>query len=503
MASESGVLYTKDYQYKLLSHLALDATLLQNALPLIRLTDFEIPACQLVFECLKDYYTRFNKLPTFDYLLMHVDQMMKANKTTVRLTPEENESLVVVFDIIARYTVPGTLNPEYFDAQLTDYIKTVRTSQVVDAHMTGLQMGQNPDKFIAQILKVENEVTRNTGMVLDNMYENPEPVSTAEQIQRISTGLHPLNYRIGGGLGVGEFGMITACPGVGKTTAQLNFMDGANVAGWRSLFLTLEMSGKRIKHRHQSITAGIPAHMFKIPITDWNDDMLQRWAAVMDPSYRCYGYAAIMDLSKEGHTINDMDKAIEMWKESEYKRGHDVNACRAVFIDWLDMLEINGMALSKDTKEHELLKKACYKLGQLARKHGVALWTATQGTRDADGREMLSMKHVSGAYHKNDALDVSLGIGVVYDATNVQRTADNAQDDDASITDTKAAVPCSRKLMLNLMKNRDNSPCAVEVYQGPTLKLWNKEQDAVAADRLLNAGNFTKHMENLRKVSRR
>ena len=133
----------------------------------------------------------------------------------------------------------------------------------------------------------------------------------------------------------------------------------------------------------------------------------------------------------------------------------------------------------------------------------MALWTATQGTRDADGREMLSMKHVSGAYHKNDALDVSLGIGVVYDATNVQRTADNAQDDDASITDTKAAVPCSRKLMLNLMKNRDNSPCAVEVYQGPTLKLWNKEQDAVAADRLLNAGNFTKHMENLRKVSRR
>ena len=163
------------------------------------------------------------------------------------------------------------------------------------------------------------------------------------------------------------------------------------------------------------------------------------------------------------------------------------------------------MALSKDSKDHDLLKKASQELGRLARKHEVALWTATQGTREADGRQMLNMRHVSGAYHKNDALDISLGIGTVYDPATVQRIQNDDQvTEDTSLTDDNiTAIPCNRKLMVNLMKNRDNSPCAFEVYQGPTLKLWPKSGDAVAADILLSNGKFDEHMTKLERINKR
>ena len=493
-----GLMYGKDYQFTLLAHLALDESFFKNSYKTLQLNDFGLPACQLILDALKTYFEQFKTLPNLDILALHMGQLMQSGRTVVRLAPEEFDSLAYVMQVIHSYV--GRLSTEYFRAQLPDYLKSVRLSQTMDAYQHNISLGQSTESFINKIAQLDKEITLNDEIIIDNAYTNPETMTEVKQFNRVSTGLQALNTRLGGGLGAGELGMITACPGVGKTTSLLNFDEGAVVSGRRTLFISLEMAIGRIKHRYQGIAAGIDAHYFKMPMTDWPYDELRRYNAVINSEYRFFGYASMVDMSKGKHTPAAIDDTISKWKDAVLRQGGDVDTCRGVYLDWLDMLDIKGLGSSRDTKDHDLLKSACYELGRIARKHGVALWTATQGTREADGRETLSMKHVSGAYHKNDALDVGIGVGVVKDPSMAPRPeASNDPNDDDSLDDAAQAIPCNRRLMMNIMKNRDNSPCGLEVYQGPTLKLWRRQSESIAAAKLLREGKFEEYATKIRK----
>jgi len=411
---------------------------------------------------------------------------------------------VYVFQTIHSFV--GSLSTEYFKTQLADYLKHMRLSQKMAEFQQGIRDGKGADGFINQVTQLNKTLSLNNEIVIDNAYYNPEPMLELKQFNRISTGLQGLNSRLSGGLGEGELGMITACPGVGKTTSLLNFQEGAIVAGWLTCFISLEMQIRRIKYRYQGIAAGIDAHYFKLPMKDWPEEQLKRWNAVINPNYRFYGAATMIDMSVGKHKPAALDEAISRWMDAVDRDGRDVTKCKGVYVDWLDMLDPRGIGLSKDDKAHDLLKELCYELGRIARKHKVALWTATQGTREADGREILSMKHVSGAYHKNDALDVGLGLGVINDPSNVQRNDDVGaipSDDDSIDDPTQGAIPCNRRLMLNLMKNRDNSPSAFEIFQGPTLKLWARSADATADADLLLKGKFDERTDKLQKQGKK
>ena len=339
------------------------------------------------------------------------------------------------------------------------------------------------------MLKINQDVAHNSDIHLDGMLSNPQAIMSSQTFKRISTGLPRLDERIGTGLGIGEQGMITACPGVGKTTTLINFMDGAIETGSRSLFLTLELAAYRIKHRYQALASGIDARYFKVPVTQWPDHLLRMYNEILDPERnKRFDYPAIVDMSKRSHTLDDVDRAIGMWKEHFVnKYGEEKTRCRGVYVDWLDKLNPSGLHISKNTREDVVLTKMNEALGELARKYGVAIWTATQGTREADGQEVLQMKHTAYGYHKNDPLDVGLGIGVVFDESKVDNEGDLFPKDDSVDTlssdsiDPEKLPPCKRDLMISITKNRDNPTGSFKVYQGKTLKFYggrNEERTA-------------------------
>lgn len=491
MAEEiTSMMYGADYQRSLIAHLALDENFFKTHVHALQLTDFDLLSCRFVLEALKDYYATYKALPNVNTLIVHMGQLQHTGKTETRLNQEDDDALIAIFQAIAENT--NNLNTEYFRQQFTDFIRSVRVARVVNSSQQLIRVGNNSQALINQIAQINRDVALSGGVLLDNAYTNPEAMTEASQFHRINTGLSRLNIGLGGGLGLGELGMVTACPGVGKTTTLLNFYEGAIITGNRALFMSLEMKTTRIKHRYQSIAAGIPANYFKVPMGEWPAEMLRRYNAVINEEYRFFGYASMMDLSLKKPTPAEIDSYIEQWKDAIYRQGHDPDTCRAVYIDWLDCINIKGLALTKDDKSHDLLKEACYELGRVARRHNVAIWTATQGNKEADGKEVLSMRHVSGAYHKNDALDVGLGLGVVADGRNDFRGANApVEDEDQSLTDPMAGVPCSRNLVINFMKNRDNPGRTIQIYQGPTLKFWNYEQDAIADESYLAKGQFS------------
>jgi hypothetical protein len=188
------------------------------------------------------------------------------------------------------------------------------------------------------------------------------------------------------------------------------------------------------------------------------------------------------------YTVEDINRAVGEWMTHVNKRCGSVDNCKAVFVDWLDRLDPAGIRLTKQTREDTILKKMNEALGEIARKYGIALWTATQGTRQADGQDVLAMQHVAEGYHKNDPLDVSIGLGVI------QKDDDGLSADEAGVRctisdDDDNAPPCDRDLTLSIMKNRDNPTAHFNFYQGPTLKFWNSKTEATETTRYLDETN--------------
>jgi len=502
-----GQEFNKDFQIGLIAQLAQDNDFFRRT-SYLRLSDFELTPCQLILETLRDYYAKFQRIPDFNLLQTHIFFMLERNTTTVtRLMPEEREALCYVLEAIAR----TPLNVEYYRTMLPDYLKFIRVAQTNEAYMERIKQGQNINEYTAQIAKINSDITHHQDIVVDNVLGNPEFFITRKEIamNRTPTGLYKLDLYTSGGLGLGETGMVTACPGVGKTTSLINFMVSAIQRGIRCLFLTLEMSGRRIKHRMIVSMGHIPAHLIKEPLEEWPDEYAERASLIINPEYKYFDYMSIVDMSARRFTVADIDHAVENWMISVRDAGKDVSKCRAVYVNWLDRIDPSGITITKNTREDTLLTRINEALGEISRKYKVSMWTATQATKQADGVEAVTMKHTAQAFHKNDPLDISLGLGVVSQENRDQGElkADENEDNDDLLTEEAQAQArkvrkpplCSRKLKFNFMKNRDNPPISFDFHQGNTLRYWDSPAKEIAMETMYKNREYDKILQKLTK----
>ena len=482
---------TRDFQVILISQLAKDEKLFKSAQGRMHVSDLDLPACRLIYEILVDYWSRYEKLPDFTNLQMHLALMMSGAVGTIKsvlLTPEEQQSLAWVMEQVY-WAQPA--KDDYFMGVLPTYLTTVRIAKLHSSLGSGTITAQNASSFVKEVVKIAESSAANMDIKLDSMLGNPEPMmDDTGQFLRICTGLRRLNEHLKGGLGRSQYGLITACPGVGKTTSLINFMRGAIAKGNRSLFITLELTGPRIKHRFQAIASGLDTRWFSIPVRKWPERILRRYNQILKPDYIFHDYSAIVDFSGRTATIQDVDRAIGMWME-EYTRKYGSDShCNSVYVDWLDELSPQGLPSlnMKNDRGDEKLVALNRALAKLSKKYHVSMWSATQGNKEADGVEKLAMRHTAGAYHKADALDVGVGLGVIDEGNTGanSNTFGYGSDDDintepsqvAEGADINAYPACRRKLMMTLTKNRDSSTGYFDIFQGESLRFFNNPQDA-------------------------
>ena len=478
----------RDFQLQLLIQLIHDEQLYRETAPYLRMTDFDLSVCQLLYVALKECYQLCdNKKPSLEVLSMHTIKLAnnKDGKSAAQVMPEELDILCDLLVMVHTANAKDPLKSIYLKNMLPGYMQQMRVSQAMSAHGSKIELGYGADELIQNILTINKEVATHTQFKRKFMGE--VGMSFTKPKRRISSGLRSLNNVIDRGLGVSELGMITACPGVGKTNSLINFFSGAVNSGIRSLFITLELNEQRIMHRYTSIAAGIDARYFKVQPDRWPVSIQQRYAYYMNPANPQYEYASVIDVSTHRPTIDELEKIIGDWKDLFVQQyGEEKACCYGVYIDWLDYIMPTGLNVNKNYREDAILAEVTRSVGQLARKFEVALWTATQGTRAADGTEDIKMKHTAGAYHKNDALDIGLGLAASHTATSRTEAEKSVSDEalygpDGKLVDVQAVGPaCERHMHMTTTKNRDNAPGKFTFWQGYNLKYYNDkgEQDA-------------------------
>jgi replicative DNA helicase len=466
----------KDMQIRLIVNMVHNLDLIQYARNVMKLDDFDLPACRAVFEALTDYVEKYAKLPAYDVLMREV-QIVVTNARGLSktvLAPEEYESLGTLMQMVVQH---GPLDPAYYKHEIIDYIKHVRVKKEFANMGEALAAGMGANEIIQKISEL-SDLKPSAGIQLSSALEEPEALTDRASIRRISTGLTVFDNYFNGGLGVHELGLLTACPGVGKTNTLLNFAVGACLQGWHVLFITLEMPSAAIKRRYQAMIAHIYGNLMMKPIPEWPESDIRRFKAMTESPIA--GNMIVAHMSDKKHSVHDVEEAIVSWLAYEQQRYGNTDRAKLVLIDWLDMIKPDRVIKDKSDMDWTVLRAITEDLGRMGRKHDVACWTATQATKEAEGATRPGMRHTAFAYHKNDYVHISMVITSPF--TDAYKN--NFSNDD----DVSQAHLCRRMLQYTIVKNRDGALGIKHLFQGPTLRLYQKEEHFKDADRLVQSG---------------
>jgi circadian clock protein KaiC len=89
----------------------------------------------------------------------------------------------------------------------------------------------------------------------------PTDIAQEETNERVSTGFAALDEMLGGGLFRGSSTLITGAPGTSKTTLAGLFSESACMRGERTLFVSFDEGGERVRRNLKSVGIQLDQHM--------------------------------------------------------------------------------------------------------------------------------------------------------------------------------------------------------------------------------------------------
>lgn len=229
--------------------------------------------------------------------------------------------------------------------------------------------------------------------------------------RRFPTGWTSIDRVLGGGLVAGEYGLVMAPSGRGKTTALINIgysmaglMGAANVT-----HVTLEMPAMKIAKRYAARITGIRLKRGETESDAFADKMRKAAKARLRARLR------IIDPSRSMQSI-------QYALENLVSDGHNTEA---LIIDYPDLIVPSG----RYTEKRFALADITRDLRAMGKDMGVPIWAATQSGRHTFYKEVITEADVAEAIEKINISDFvvsvcqtrdeeKLGMGRLYVAKN-------------------------------------------------------------------------------------
>lgn len=469
------LLYTTDFQVTLLLCLLKDKQFWDKVSVSLRLEDFGPMCLRFMYELAILHNQKYGALPAVETMFLLVDSGLKSPipEVTTFVPPAEAELLVTVLGRYRTY-VPTEPETRFYADHLSPYIAVMRWNAACEA-------GMGTSDMLSKATEIKEEIARiNTGRFKFSRSSAPVPKEQSSSGTRYGIGISNVDGRIAGGLMRKQAGLICAGTGVGKSNLGINLMANLTWKKSATLYVTLELTDSRINERYQAMLAGIPASLFKKDIREWPECYQRRYRAICSDRFKLRHYGTTVDFTDGDYGVDHIDSAIKIWKEDSYKNGLNPDVeCVAVVIDWLDRVSSEGLGkVNRNSSEERIYFHITEKLYQMANKHNIMIWTATQAKTEAKTKEFITSKDIAWGASKLHLMDVGVGMCPKNSDEKLVNTDTGlfAENEDAP-----GAVECSRMLNVSFLKSRDTTATDsfVPVYQGPTLKFWSRQADAV------------------------
>lgn len=350
-----------------------------------------------------DYYKKYKKNPSREVVLDLINQgFIEDTDDNKRKRSACRERLETILDLDVSDT-------EYIDRRLREFLRWCAMKDFVYESYEGLSKNEFdpalPKK--ARVALAKGDKVFSPGLAWrEDVYPRVAEEASETHGSRVPTGLTHFDEEIGGGLKGGELGILLAVPKGFKSGTMLNFAYGAmrhdlypvspskpvNVA-----YFTMELSERLVGARF-----------------DRRCSLLSRDELVRDPEAYANRLQAMMSTvctnsrlfikgykSKQATCDTFRSYLDRMYDEHDVQFG-------TIIIDYLDLVKSVESKNKKDSWDDAAL--ICEDLRDIAIEYNVPIWTACRATRDAVGKERLSMTHMSKSFERIGVADMVVAL---------------------------------------------------------------------------------------------
>lgn len=278
-----------------------------------------------------------------------------------------------------------------------DFAKTEHMRMAILQSAEAIQRGdlESPYVFVKKALSVgADSLDLGQELVADAsnwMYEELHG-------RKFPTGWEGVDSALDGGIMAGEYGLLMAPPGSGKTTALLNIgytlagiYGGANV-----LHVSAEMSEAKVLKRYATRITGTKIHRNM----DDEDSVLEN--IQQKAARRLRGRLRVIYLKDK--RVQAICTLIDNLAAEGFRTD-------ALIVDYADLLHAKG----KKAETRFQLAEISRDLRDLGNQYGIPVWSATQAGRQAFSKEVITMADVSEAIEKAAIADVIISVCQTHD----------------------------------------------------------------------------------------
>jgi hypothetical protein len=358
------------FQLKLLSLLIVDNKFADNIVEAIEPTYFDDQYCRLLMQLIKEYYTKYETVPTHDSL----DQLIR-----IEVSNETAKEYL-------KDTLKKLKDQDFADADFTQQIalKFCKQQEIKKAIVSSEKIMSNGnfedydkiEDLFRKALTVGND--KEDGIDVFNALDE---VLSDDFRHPVQTGITGIDNITNGGLSKGELGVVLAPFGVGKSTVLTKFANTAYNLGHNVVQIIFEDNPKVIQRKHISCWTGIELN----ELSERKEEVKEK----LQDFQKDRGNLIIKKMASDGTTVG---------KIKHYIRKLITRGIRpdVILLDYIDCVVPSRAFTDEYAGEGNVMRE----FETLVHEFDMVGWTAVQGNRSSIGADVVEAHQIGGSIKK-------------------------------------------------------------------------------------------------------
>lgn len=305
--------------------------------------------------------------------------------------------------------------------------------------------GATKEDIMAIIKKYDDRTTFNeiSAAFLDTSVEHTNALAEDDNCEVVPTGCPVIDERLGGGMRKGDFGILVAGTGIGKTCVTSGFAAYAAWHGYKVAHITLEDKPDDIDAKYFAYILNVPVSSFRGKKADEKGraEYFKRRDMYQDELdkrlHQNLVKISAIDRDKKIHpmTTREIDNRLSKLESNGFKPD-------LVVIDYFDRIR----PLVRNQEIFQKDQNISDELNEIAVNHNVAMWVPSQGNKTVQDRSTkINISNMSGGAWKG------------FTAQIVMSMQKNMED---------LSTPVATVQMLKNRYNNDFTPISIEFDNG-------------------------------------
>jgi replicative DNA helicase len=372
MASNKNFDYLgSTFQIQLLNQIIVDKDFARSIIDVLEPSYFENKYFKLIIQMVKEYYSKYEYVPTFDTL----EQITKSEF-------QQEMASKIILDTLSKVKDAPLEGGDFVQEKALKFCKQQELQKAITRAQKVIDGGEfeSYDKLETLVREALQVGEREDGM--SDVFANLDEVLNEDYRHPIPMGIPGIDRLLKGGLAKGEIGVVLAPTGVGKSTLLTKISNHAFNLGYNVLQIFFEDNPKIIQRKHFTLWT-------KIHPDDLSNKKDEVMVKVKDIKETMPNKLILKKLPSDTMTMLQIKNQIR-------KMVADGIKIDMVLLDYIDCV-VPDKNLGDEWKSEGSVMRA---FEAMCHEMNIVGWTATQGNRSSISSEVVTTDQMGGSIKK-------------------------------------------------------------------------------------------------------